>query len=86
MKWLDSREVVNEIAGFLYLWRHCENRRQGRILDIFGPPTLHGSSTMLKLIFLIITRIILFKKHEYILNPDKRPIFSKLSRNFSIIY
>jgi hypothetical protein len=34
MKWLDSLEVTNEIAEFLYLWRHSENRRLGRIFDI----------------------------------------------------
>ena len=34
MKSLDSREVTNEISGFLYLWRSDKIRRIDRIFDI----------------------------------------------------
>ena len=34
MKSLDSRDVTNEITGFLYLWRSDKIRRIGRIFDI----------------------------------------------------
>jgi hypothetical protein len=36
MKWLNSREVTNELTGFLYLWCGDRIRRQGRIFDIMG--------------------------------------------------